>query len=156
MAASEIHANAAQWPDSPFKAASVYLKSQEQQQEPAVTVSAGTSPVTEGADASFTLTATPPPAADLAVNVTVAADGDYGITAGSRTVTIPPTGSATLTLATTGDTTDEPHGSVSVTVTDGDGYTVGSSASGSVTVRDDDEPPPDTPAVTIVSRAHPR
>ena len=155
MAASEIHANAAQWPDSPFKAASVYLKSQEQQQEPAVTVSAGTSPVTEGADASFTLTATPPPAADLAVNVTVATDGDYGITAGSRTVTIPPTGSATLTLATTGDTTDEPHGSVSVTVTDGDGYTVGSSASGSVTVRDDDEPPPDTPAVTIAAGTSP-
>ena len=61
MAASVIHANAAQWPDSPFKAASVYLKSQEQQQEPAVTVSAGTSPVTEGGSATFTLTATPPP-----------------------------------------------------------------------------------------------
>ena len=156
MAASEIHANAAQWPDSPFNAASVYLKSQEQDpDEPAVTVSAGASPVTEGADASFTLTATPAPAADLAVNVTVATDGDYGITAGSRTVTIPPTGSATLTLATTGDTTDEPHGSVSVTVTDGDGYTVGSSASGSVTVRDDDEPPPDTPAVTIAAGTSP-
>ena len=149
MAAFEIHANAAQWPDSPFNAASVYLKSQEQQQEPAVTVSAGTSPVTEGADASFTLTATPPPAADLAVSVTVATDGAYGITAGPQTVTIPTTGSATLTLATTDDATDEPDGSVSATVTDGDGYTVGSSASGSVTVRDDDEPPPDTPAVTL-------
>ena len=155
MPASEIHANAAQWPDSPFNAASVYLKSQEQQQEPAVTVSAGTSPVTEGGSATFTLTATPPPAADLAVNVTVATDGDYGITAGSRTVTIPPTGSATLTLATTDDATDEPDGSVSATVTDGDGYTVGSSASGSVTVRDDDVPPPDTPAVTIAAGTSP-
>ena len=140
MAASEIHANAAQWPDSPFNAASVYLKSQEQQQEPAVTVSAGTSPVTEGADASFTLTATPAPAADLAVNVTVATDGDYGITAGSRTVTIPPTGSATLTLATTGDNTDEPDGSVTVTVNDAAGYTVGDPASDTVAVRDDDVP----------------
>ena len=145
MAASEIHANAAQWPDSPFKAASVYLKSQ----EPAVTVSAGTSPVTEGGDAVFTLTATPPPAADLPVSVTVATDGAWGVTAGPRTVTIPTSGSATLTLATTGDNTDEPDGSVTVTVTDGDGYTVGSPASGSVTVRDDDEPPPDTPAVTL-------
>ena len=149
MAASEIHANAAQWPDSPFKAASVYLKSQEPQQEPAVTVSAGTSPVTEGGDAVFTLTATPPPAADLPVSVTVATDGDWGVSAGPRTVTIPTSGSATLTLATAGDSVDEPDGSVSVTVKDGDGYTVGSPASGSVTVRDDDEPPPDTPAVTL-------
>ena len=140
MAASEIHANAAQWPDSPFKAASVYLKSQEQQQEPAVTVSAGTSPMTEGASATFTLTATPPPAADLAVSVTVATDGDWGVTAGTRTVTIPTSGSVTLTLATTGDDTDEPDGSVTATVTDGDGYTVGSSASGTVAVQDDDGP----------------
>jgi len=29
MAESVIHANAAKWPDSPFKAASVYLKSQQ-------------------------------------------------------------------------------------------------------------------------------
>ena len=149
MAASEIHANAAQWPDSPFKAASVYLKSQEQQQEPAVTVSAGTSPVTEGGDAVFTVTATPAPSADLAVTVTVATDGDWGVSAGPRTVTIPTSGSATLTLATAGDSVDEPDGSVSVTVKDGDGYTVGDPASGSVTVRDDDEPPPDTPAVTL-------
>ena len=110
--------------------------------EPAVSVAAGTSPVTEGGSASFTLTATPPPAADLAVSVTVATDGDWGVTAGPQTVTIPTTGGATLTLATTGDSADEPDGSVTVTVKDGDGYTVGSSASGSVTVRDDDAPPP--------------
>ena len=115
--------------------------------EPAVTIAAGTSPVTEGTDATFTLTATPPPAADLPVSVTVATDGDWGISAGSRTVTVPTTGSATLTLATTGDDADEPHGSVTVTVTDGDGYTVGASASGSVTVRDDDAPVVSTPAV---------
>ena len=140
MAASVIHANAAQWPDSPFKAASVYLKSQEQQQEPAVTVSAGTSPVTEGGDAVFTLTATPPPAADLPVSVAVATDGDWGVTAGTQTVTISTTGSATLTLPTTDDGADEPDGSVTVTVTDGDGYTVGASASGSITIQDDDAP----------------
>ena len=154
MAASVIHANAAQWPDSPFKAASVYLKSQEQQQEPEVTVSAGTSPVTEGGDAAFTLTATPPPAADLAVTVTVATDGAYGIAAGTQTVTIPTTGSYTLTLPTTGDTTDEPDGSVTVTVTDGDGYTVGSAASGSVTVQDDDAPPVE-PVVTLAAGTSP-
>ena len=118
--------------------------------EPAVTIAAGASPVTEGGDAAFTLTADPAPAADLPVTVTVAADGDYGVAAGERTVTIPTTGSATLTLPTTGDDADEPHGSVTVTVKDGDGYTVGSAASGSVTVRDDDEP-----AVTIAAGASP-
>ena len=147
MPASDIHANAAQWPASPFKAASDHLScveaqgGQDQQQEPEIAVSGG-SAVTEGGDAVFTLTASPAPAADLAVSVTVATDGDWGVTAGSRTVTIPTSGSATLTLATAGDATDEPDGSVSVTVTDGSGYTVGSSASATVSVQDDDDPAP--------------
>ena len=119
---------------------------------PAVTIAAGTSPVTEDGDATFTLTATPAPKADLPVTVTVAADGDFGIAAGERTVTIPTAGSVTLTVATTGDDADEPDGSVTVTVTDGDGYTVGSSASDSVTVRDDDDTTPDwTDYQTVVS-----
>ena len=151
----EIHANAKKWPASPFKAASDHLSCVEAQggqdqdqprREPEIAVSAG-SAVTEGGDAVFTLTATPAPAADLSVSVTVATDGDWGVTAGSRTVTIPTTGSATLTLATTGDSTDEPDGSVTVTVTDGQGYTVGSSASGTVSVQDDDEPAPAVAAV---------
>ena len=39
---------------------------------------------------------------------------------------------------------------MSVTVEDGEGYTVGASASGTITVRDDDEPPP---VVTIAAKA---
>ncbi len=108
---------------------------------PAITVSAGDA-VTEGGDATFTVTASPAPASPLAVSVTVAVEGDYGITAGSQSVTIPVTGSATLTLATVGDDADEPDGSVSVTVNAGDGYTVGDPASGSVSIADDDLPPP--------------
>ena len=108
--------------------------------EPAVTIAADASPVTEGAEAVFTLTASPVPSADLPVTVTVAADGDYGISAGARTVTIPTTGSATLKLSTTGDAADEPDGSVTATVTDGDGYTVGAPASGTVAIADDDTP----------------
>ena len=107
---------------------------------PAVSVSAGAD-VTEGGDAVFTVTASPAPAAELAVTVTVAATGDFGITAGNRSVTIPTTGSATLTLATANDGTDEPDGSVSVTVAAGDGYTVGDPASGSVAIADDDPAP---------------
>ena len=116
---------------------------------PEIAVSAG-SAVTEGGDAVFTLTATPAPAADLAVSVSVAADGDWGVTAGSRTVTIPTTGSATLTLATTGDDADEPDGSVTVTVADGSGWTAGDPASGTVAVRDDDAP---LPVVTLAAGA---
>ncbi len=108
---------------------------------PAVTVAAG-SAVTEGGDAVFTLTASPAPSVPLAVSVSVATEGAYGVTAGSRTVTIPKTGSATLALATADDAADEPDGSVSVTVADGTGYTAGSPASGTVAVRDDDLPPP--------------
>ena len=147
MPASEIHANAAKWPESTFKAASVYLKSLDGKDpdEPEIAVSGGNA-VTEGGDATFTITATPAPTSPLAVSVTVATDGDYGVTAGPRTVTVPTTGSYTLTLATTGDGTDEADGSVTVTATDGDGYTVGSSASATVAVRDDDAP---QPVVTI-------
>ena len=114
---------------------------------PEITVSADATSVTEGGDAAFTLTASPAPAADLAVSVTVATDGDWGVTAGTQTVTIPTTGSATLTLATAGDDADEPDGSVSVTVADGTGYTVGSSGSGTVSVLDDDDAAPAVAAV---------
>ena len=159
MAASEIHAKAAQWPDSPFRAASVYLTSLDDTDPdeppdtpavtpPAVTVSADAASVTEGGSATFTLTADPAPASSLSVSVTVTTAGDYGVTAGSQTVTIDTTGSATLTLATTGDATDEPDGSVTATVTDGSGYTVGTPASGTVALRDDD-----VPVVTIAADA---
>ncbi|MYJ12235.1 MAG: hypothetical protein F4086_18170, partial [Gemmatimonadetes bacterium] len=105
--------------------------------DPLVTVAAG-SAVTEGGDAVFTLTATPAPAADLPVMVSVGTEGDWGVAAGRRTVTIPTAGSATLTLATTDDDVDEPDGSLSVTVAEGDGYAAGDPASGTVAVRDDD------------------
>ena len=110
---------------------------------PVVTIAADAASVTEGGNAAFTLTATPPPPADLTVTVGVAASGDYGIAGASRTVTIPTAGSFTLTLATADDAADEPDGSVTVTVNDGDGYTVGASASGTVSVQDDDLPPPE-------------
>ena len=159
MPASEIHANAAQWPDSPFKAASDRLncvaqggqdQDQPQQQTPEITVTADAASVSEGGDAVFTIAASPAPAADLQVDVTVAATGDYGLSAGTQTVTIPTSGSATLTLATAGDTADEPDGSVTVTVADGSGWTAGDPASGSVTVRDDDAA---LPVVTLAAGA---
>ena len=108
--------------------------------EPSVSVSGG-SAVTEGAAATFTVTASPAPSAAITVNVTVSSVGGFAAAA-TRTVTIPTAGSATLSVATTGDSVDEPDGSVTVTVTTGTGYTVGSSSTATVAVRDDDEPVP--------------
>ncbi len=108
-----------------------------------VSITPGTSPVTEGTDATFTVTSTPPPATDLTVNLTVAQTSDFGATPiGSQTVTIPTTGSAAFTVSTGDDTVDDADGSVSVTVETGSGYTVSSTTgSAMVTVNDDDATP---------------
>ncbi|WP_420436406.1 PEP/pyruvate-binding domain-containing protein [Candidatus Poriferisocius sp.] len=112
---------------------------------PEISIAAG-SGVTEGGAASFTLTASPAPTSALAVDVTVSQSGDFGVTAGARTVTIPTSGSYILTVATTGDSTDEADGSVTVSVSSGTGYTVSSSnSSATVAVSDDDDPPPPPP-----------
>ena len=107
---------------------------------PEISIAAGAG-VTEGSTATFTVTATPAPAADLDVTIEVSQSGDFAQT-GSRTVTIPTTGSVTFTVATTNDNTDEPDGSVMATVSTGTGYTVSSSGgAATVAVSDDDDPP---------------
>ncbi len=106
---------------------------------PVVSISGGAA-VTEGGNASFTITASPVPAADLTVNVTVSQSGDYGATTGSRTVTIPTTGSATFTVGTTDDSTDEADGSVTATLVDGVDYDLGTNQAATVSVADDDVP----------------
>ncbi len=115
--------------------------------EPEVSIAAGSN-VTEGGDASFTVTATPKPAADLDVTVTVAQSGDFGVATGSRTITVPAAGSKTFTVSTVNDAVDEADGSVTATVSTGTGYSVSSSAgSTTVAVSDDDDPPPPPPPV---------
>ena len=120
---------------------------------PIITISGG-SAVTEGTAAEFTVTASSAPSADLTVNLSVAdaagtsdfvASGDQG----NKTVTINSGDTtATYSVTTQADTTDEPNGDVTVTVATGTGYTVGSPSSASVTVNDDDDPP-DTTAPTF-------
>ncbi len=107
--------------------------------------------VYEGDDAVFTFTASPVPYAALPVAVTVATDGDWGVTAGSRTVTFGAGAStATLTLATTDDQADEADGSVTATVGSGTGYTVGTASSASVAVSDNDDAPVNNlPALSV-------
>ena len=123
---------------------------------PEISITGG-SGITEGGNASFTLTATPAPAAALDVIVAVTQTGDFGVTPGSQTVSIPTSGSAPLTLATVNDGVDEANGSVTATLNTGTGYTVSTTAgSATVAVADDDAaapppPPPAPPEVSIVS-----
>ena len=119
--------------------------------DPEISISAGNA-VTEGSDATFTVTATPTPATTLTVNLTVSQSGSFGATTGTDTVTIPTTGSAIYTVSTTNDSTDEPDGSVTATLSTGTGYTVsGSKNAATVAVSDDDDPPPATPTIRIVA-----
>ncbi len=118
---------------------------------PEISITAGTG-ITEGGDASFTLTANPAPHSPLSVSVSVSQSGDFGVTPGSQTVSIPTTGSASLTVATSDDGVDEADGSVTATVDSGQGYTVSSTAgTATVAVADDDDPPPPdaTPSLSV-------
>ena len=94
----------------------------------------------EGDDVTFTITAIPAPSAELPVRVTVTASGDYGVSTGPQTVSIPTIGSFTLTLSTTDDTVDEEDGSVTLTLETGVGYAVGPYSSQTVSITDDDGP----------------
>ena len=109
--------------------------------------------VTEGAAAQFTLTASPVPTATITVDVAVTQSGDFATSGqtGARTVTIGSSGTATLTVATDNDSTDEANGSVTATVTGGTGYTVGTPSTGTVAVSDDDATPSATPIVSIAA-----
>ena len=121
--------------------------------EPEITITASND-VTEGSDATFTITAAPAPAAGLTITVEITQTGDYATT-GTQTVTIPTSGTYTLVVATTDDSTDEPDGSVTATIDDGAGYSV-SSTNGAATVNvadDDDPPPPATPEISITAGA---
>ena len=130
-------------------AATVAVSDNDDAPTPVVSVTAG-SGVTEGGDASFTVTASPAPAANLDVSVTVSQSGDYGAATGQRTVTIPTTGSVTLTVGTTDDSTDETDGSVTATVNAGSGYTV-SSSQGAATVGVSDNDAAPTPVVSVTA-----
>ncbi len=106
---------------------------------PEITISGGNA-VTEGASATFSVTAYPAPAAPLDVTLRITQIGDF-VEAGSlgvKTVTVPVTGSVSHTVSTTDDNKDESNGSVTAAIRAGGGYTVGPGSSATVTVNDDD------------------
>ena len=122
--------------------------------DPVVTIAGGAA-VTEGAAASFTLTSAPAPSADLAVEVWVTQSGAYAQASvlGTRTVTIPSgTTTASFTVATVDDNTDEADGGIVATLAAGTGYTVGDAARASVKVADNDEDNPDIVTKKSIAR----
>ena len=101
---------------------------------------AGSADVSEGGNATFTLTSTPAPTTDLDVSVTITQSGDYTSQAGSMTVTVSDTGTASFVVGTEDDTTYEDDGSVTATIDAGTGYDVSStSGAATVAVSDDDD-----------------
>ena len=121
---------------------------------PEVTV-ASDGDVTEGSAAVFTLTRTGDTAQTLDVDYEVTATGSFGVTPGAGTATFP-ANSATVqvSVATTGDTTDEADGSVTLTLQANPvAYALGTDAAATVTVEDDDEVA--LPTVTVAPRKSP-
>ena len=113
---------------------------------PAITITAGTSPVTEGTSAVFTLSRAGSTTAALTVNVTVSeTGGDMVATAdeGAETVNfLANATTATLSVTTASDSVDEANSVVTATISADTGspvsYSVGTPASAMVTVEDND------------------
>ena len=121
---------------------------------PEITISAGTSPVTEGTSATFTITVSPAPATALTVNVDVSETGDVIRGTAPSTVTINASATtATLTVATDNDNADETASVITSELETGTGYAVGSSSSASVTVNDNDDSSPsdNSPDLTFIA-----
>ncbi|MYG63832.1 MAG: hypothetical protein F4158_04560, partial [Synechococcus sp. SB0675_bin_7] len=117
---------------------------------PVVSIGGSPSSMTEGGTATFTLTASPAPTQDIVVAVTVA--GGSFATGGPRTVTVDTSGTASFTVVTTDDETDEPNGTITATVNTGTGYSPhNTEGSASVTVNDNDDPGPSTPVASFGS-----
>lgn len=115
-----------------------------EQTTPRLSVRGDAATYDEGDTAGFTVSAFPAPLAGetLTVNYTVTQQGDFVAAAnlGRDQVTMDDTGQATITVATDDDDADEAHGSVTVTLDNGEGYTLSSARSDSVDVRDDETP----------------
>ena len=105
---------------------------------PTASIAARTTPVTEGADASFTVHLDKPALQALTLAVTVSETG--AALSGTSTSVVVGAGerSATLTLSTANDSVVEAGSTVTATLGSGDGYTVGTRDSAEVLVEDDD------------------
>ena len=123
-----------------------------------VSITGDAAVITEGEEASFTVTTTPPPPAGItiSVNVIISDSGSFvsSSQAGNRVVTINEGGTATITISTEDDITPETDGRITATVGTGSGYRPhGNNGSASITVEDnfDDAPAlaPSTEMLTV-------
>ncbi len=120
---------------------------------PLVTAASG-GDVTEGADAEFTLTrASEDTGAALTVNFSVTGGGSALSNDAPTSATIPANATtATVSLATEDDETDEPDATLTLTLTDGDDYDLGADSAATLTVQDNDDTINDElPVVTVTS-----
>ena len=131
---------------------------------PAITITAGTSPVAEGTSAVFTLSRTGSTTDALTVNVTVSEAGGDMVAAsneGDRTVTfLANSTTVTLSIATVSDSVAEANSVVTATVAADTGspasYSVAAPGSAMVTVRDDDSTiTASVPTVTLRTQSVP-
>ena len=119
--------------------------------EPVISITAGPG-VTEGTDAAFTITADPVPAAPLDITLTITQSGDVVVAGqtGSRTVTIPTTGTLSVTVATDDDAAAEEDGSITATLGTGTGYSLAAAPDNAASVAVSDNDAPSTgPAISI-------
>ena len=108
---------------------------------PVATITQGTSPVAEGAAASFTVSLDGAAPATLSVAVSVADTG--GVLSGAAPTSIAfaaGDNSKTLTLPTRDDSVIKTASTVTVSLVTGNGYTLGTTTSASVSVTDNDIP----------------
>jgi len=116
---------------------------------PTISIASGSSPVTEGTAAAFTLTRTGDVAAELTVEVSVSETGAMVSGTAPETATFA-AGSATaeLSVATKDDEVVEDASTITAAVAAGTGYSLDANAtSAEVEVQDDDAPP----VITTVS-----
>ena len=113
---------------------------------PRITLSAP-SAINEGGTATFTLSASPAPAAPVDVTVDLTEQGSFASAGeiGRRTVAVGTDGTGTFTVATENDRTAEADGSITATLAKGSGYIVRFPGEVSVKVRDA------TPRVSIAA-----
>ena len=106
---------------------------------PELTITGG-SAVTEGGDASFVISSNPAPSSSITVAYTVSQSGAFVASGqlGDKTRSIS-SASTTVAISTEDDNVDEANGSVTVTLDNGNGYTVGNANAATVTVNDDDD-----------------
>ena len=108
---------------------------------PVVTISAVPSSPTEGVSAVFELTREGNLPSSLSVDVAVTETGDMISGAAPSTVRFSAgQGTVKLQVPTDNDDADEPDSEITATVQSGSAYTVGSNATATVTVADNDDP----------------